>query len=255
MEERELLGRVVGAGADVLFCATSDDVRRTLETRSVTGLLWRARSQPVGDIVAALRHAQERAPDAWTLLRADLTAGAASVICQVASMIRETALVSLCGFDDLGRDIGRVIAGSPTDGALTILSSITPPLVAREREIVVAAALLGRRRRYVRDLAVACRRSIVALERQLRNAGLEPPENILGRAISLHGAWRIEVLSQQVKQAAADMGFGSPQAFSNYIMRHTGMRPRTLAEMGTFSGLLARFAESLRGSAERACEN
>jgi AraC-like DNA-binding protein len=151
--------------------------------------------------------------------------------------------VLIKGYEDLAAEVRALRAARPEPCAdATILRRIGGLVNPPALKVVVGAVVSGKKRLRVHDLAQRCGHVVRTMERVLSGAALPKAGHLLGWSTALHGLWRLEVLEWPIKRAAAEAGFHSVGAFSNYVRRHTGARPTHLLEAIGFRSLLERFA-------------
>ena len=150
--------------------------------------------------------------------------------------------VSLVGFDDLRDDVAHMLTHPCYPGPeLAALKACGSRLLASVRGIVVAAAVLARRRTHVSTLASACGISKRSVEYRLARAGMQPARTLLGWSVALHTVWSLDLLHWPLKRCAAAAGFTDAEGLSEYVRRHVGERPRRTCDEGGFAAALLRW--------------
>ncbi len=207
------------------------------------GIVWElshdagATIQPVSDDVLRV---SEYVP---LLLRVRLTAPVTREIARV-SKVTSNVHISLRGIDSLEADVQRLLSdGTACIAEQSIIGKIER-LHPRIRDIVVAAAVAGRRRVGVKDFASFCEMPVRTLEWRLQAANAPTARRLLGWMVALHTAWRMDGLGWPLKRAALAAGFSSPEALGNYIQRHAQMRPVVLCRAG-FGSVLDSFMQEV----------
>ncbi len=223
------------------FCETQAEVLAALAEPGVSGLVWELSSKvprlPEA-IPAAIGVAAQRIP---LLVRADYSSSNMREIVALASVAAQLR-VSLCNFDDLADDLTGMIADPPeTNAEQMIIKTVAPRLDALVRHIIVVAAIIGKRRTHVTDVAHLTGLNERTLEWRFRAVGGPTPTKVLGWMVALHTMWRLEVLGWSVKRAADAAHFRDAAALSNYMYGHFGARPRRALELGGSSYWLGRF--------------
>jgi len=229
---------LTAAGVTIVRCSSGDSLQAALESDRcdcaildpVTAADW------LGATVS--RQMLATTPIVWRFV---LTPEAARRITLIAGWL-PNGRVSLRGFDDLNADVDELLQSpiAPT-AELRVLEGLAlgpPPQV---HMAVVAAAILGRRRRRLADLARACRAPPRTIQWQLSHHGEQTASDLLGWSVALHTMWRVDVLNWSLKRSAVTAGFPSGDALSDYVCRHVGRRPRTLHLQGGFEALLGQW--------------
>ena len=162
-------------------------------------------------------------------------------------MAHDVAVLATCcvhvriafeGYDDLYAAVNRSlhdVADAPGRRILSHLSASAPHCA---HDIVVAASILGRRRTRVRELAHLCGVPMRTLEWRLRAAGIISARELLGKVLSLHITWALDVQRWPLKRVRRATGFRSDAALANYVERQIGLRPLAAARQLGFCGLL-----------------
>jgi hypothetical protein len=112
--------------------------------------------------------------------------------------------------------------------------------------VVSAAIRIGHERVDVRDLARACGAAPRTVHWRLTTTPMTA-RRLLAWSLVLHAAWRRECNGWNIKRAAHAAGFGSRDAFANYIQRNARMRASELSAPGTVRRLGDRFLEEVGG--------
>lgn len=183
------------------------------------------------------------------VLRTALSSVAAQALIELAEWI-PIGHISLCGDDRLAADIKQLldVPVSPAP-ALTLLPKVGSPL---KRE-AIAAAVLGRRRSHLIDLARVCGLPTRTLQWRFERyaGGATTVSCVLGLSLALHTVWRMERLGWTLKRCAAEAGFHDAHCLSAYVQRHVGQRPRELMHGNGFDRLVGQWRESTRWTESR----
>lgn len=183
-------------------------------------------------------------PRVRLLLRLDLSVAAARQLVLAAAHLPNSYL-SFRNHDDLRTDLAQWLAERDDHGgSVRIVQYLGSICSGETRDVMLSAAATGRRRLSVEQLALICGVPIRTLEWRLRSAAAPTARRLIGMAVSLHSAWRLEQLRLGPKQAAGRAGFHSTAALASYLRRHTGMRLSELASEGAFDLLLHRVGET-----------
>jgi hypothetical protein len=245
-EDREALLHGIGQGERILWCATATAVEAAVRSIEVSGVVWEMRPESAQGVVAGVRMVVEADNGLPQLVRFELGIATARGIVELSAIPAAPVHLSLRHFDSLDNGLTTLAhAYEERNADLVIVERITRLIKPPQLEIAIGAVVLAKRRRHVPELATACHRSVSALNAQLRKAKRVPPEMLLGRLTSLHAVQKMEALCRSVKRVASEMGFGSAEAFSQYVARHLGARPQELLNVGGFIACLERFPEAL----------
>lgn len=228
-----------------LFAASNAEAAAALKRTDAIGSVWELSDRmPDGsNLPVTVRHSDNELP---FLVHAQLKR---SVVRDLVSLSRSVSAlqISLCGFDDLVEEARRVIDGrrepSPDQAILKSVAAHADGVL----DIVATAAIVGRRRTSVRELADVLRLRPRTIEWRLKSVGMMSPERLLGRMLSLHVLWRMQKLEWPLKRIAAAAGFSGPPAISNYILGHIGLRPTRAAADREFEEWLAVLVQGFVG--------
>lgn len=207
----------------------------TRDASAVTAPVWRR-------IVMAAQHLP-------ILVLADLSARSSR---QIVEMAQGTTMfsVALQGIDSFGDKLRAFPESLMSDSTpASIIAALAPVVDQRLRPIVIAAAVCAGHRTSVSTLARACALSPRALEWRLRTRGVLTARDLLGWMTAIHTLNRIEALGWTVKRAAITAGCANQGALSNYVRRHVGAAPSTLANGGGGDDLVARLAARMTPAA------
>jgi|KBSMisStaDraftv2_1062788.scaffolds.fasta_scaffold45350_3 hypothetical protein len=226
------LGRQVG-----LFAASNAEAVAALRRADVIGIVWELSDRiPGGPTLPSMVRCA--ANDLPLLVHAELRRPIVRDLVALSTSV-SALQVSICGFDDLVHEVRQVVNGrrepSPDQAILNTVASHTDAVL----DIVAMAAIVGRRRTHVRELADVLRIRPRTIEWRLKSLGMMSPERLLGRMVSLHVLWRMQKLEWPLKRIAAVAGFSGPPAMSNYILGHIGLRPTRAAAERRFEDWLA----------------
>jgi hypothetical protein len=234
------LGSTVG-----IFCDSYSDVVAAANSGNIDAIVWelsRAHQQ-AEPLQSALGDLARSVP---TLLRADLMSTSVRQITALAAVASDLRISLSAGGDDLVEDIRALLVTQATTSAEhAIIRRLLPAVAALGPEIVVGAAVLGKRRRHVGELASVIGRTERTLEWRLRTAHAPTPGTVLGWMVSLHSLWRLEISCWPVKRAAHTAGFKDSSTLSNYLKYHLGVRARSALRLGGFWYWLEHFAAQL----------
>lgn len=247
-ERESLLATSGRSKISMKFVQTDAEFLEAAHSRATAAMIWEVsrRMPPTRNSIAC---GLMETPT-WTpfLVRADLTPAATreiAVLSRPWSGSIEWA-VSLIGFDDLSHDIARLVDTRQVIGGATtaIIRSIVPLVPPPIDTIVATAAIIGRTRTSVDELARRCGWRVETMRAQLRKLGGPSPHHLLGSCLLLHTAWRLEVEGLSPKEAACAAGYSglSPwSAMSEYVLRRSGLRLRRLGKEPAFTDLLDAF--------------
>ena len=159
--------------------------------------------------------------------------------------------VSVRGLDDLTFGIDSLLAHGRVDDAVgAIIQRVGRGHASVRQEILFEIAAIGRFRLLARQFAEMRAQPLRTLEMRASAANLPPISVLLGWALALHTAFRMETLEWSAKRASHASGFATTAALAEYLRRHVGMRPAAMRTRGTFSTLLDRFADLIHSDAE-----
>jgi hypothetical protein len=223
-----------------VFCQSDHQFCDLLNSQH-TALVWESSSR--------MRHGRDPIPrDVVTaagrlplLVHAELGRANAEMITRLGRQAPDSR-VSLEGFDTLVDDIDAMLINpSETPADHVVISCTIDGIDPSIRDIMLCAAIAGKRRIVVTELARGCQCSVRHVEARLHRAGVPGPRRLLGLSLSLHTAWRLEVLEWSAKKTAGAAGLESLAALGGYVQRHSGSRPRALRRAGAFDALLHHF--------------
>lgn len=234
--------RTLRNGGRLLSCSTAAELAVALSAGRVDGVVTELRDVAGTAIIdACARDDMVRVP---MLVVLPLTPAAARDLLRLVSGGLNVTVV-VRGVDNLERAVSALHSQTVFPDAkariLSALGGMAPPALL---EIVVGCVVVGTQRCRVSAVAVACGVSLRTLERRLATAHWPSGQRLLGSMLCLHSLWRLEELGWTTKRAAAAAGFRNPEVFANYAARHTGMRLRTLRNLG-FGSFLNAFASQL----------
>jgi hypothetical protein len=218
---------------------TDEEIFSALRNGQIDAVIWEishrmpVRLDPMPWVV---REAVRRIP---LLLLIESTSAALNEVIGMASKASHLQ-VSIIGFGALGREV-KAFTGKPRERCAeqSIIQLVLPHIEGRlAREIVVVAAIAGKRRMETRTLALMCGISQRTLHHRLREASLPTARGLLQWMMVLHTAWRREVFGWNVKRSALEGGFSTSAALSNAIFRTAQLRPTALGH-GHFESLTA----------------
>jgi len=244
-QARSALVRAAGTRRLVRFSIDERGLIQATKAGGVDSLVWQI--VPGADrMVKAVARAIEvggRGTRVFTQL--DLGRGTARRMKCLASYL-PYASISLRSHDDLERDLDRWFRGDGERAAYpVIIKRIEGASPQHARDILCAAAVVGRRRTEVERFARACGLPLRTLEWRCARARLPTPGRLLGLMVSLHAAWRLDVLQFETRRAALAGGFSEPHALASYIARHCCATLSDLRRDGSFPALLERVVRSL----------
>lgn len=220
------------------WCRTPHEIGQILRGPPVDVLLWelsRESTFQTSEIVDLVRRFR---PDLQIVLSIELSRSTAREVLHVAQAL---PFVRVCiqGTDNRTRKLLEACAAAEErqrrrapEGV--ILGQAGACIPVRALDIVVAAAVLTQRCTSVRVLAQVCGQAIRTIEWRLSRDRLPAARDIIGSLTALHVLWRLEVLSNPTKLAAASMGFRDPEALMSFVKHHTGARPAVLMRHGGF---------------------
>lgn len=120
---------------------------------------------------------------------------------------------------------------------------------ASQRVVPIANAALriGRRRASLHALAIECALPDRTLQWRLKKYTRCSACDMLAYSLLAHAAWDLEREGWNVKRIAGAAGFGSREAFTNYVRRHLGLTPRQLSSAGATRAIVDSWLAALNG--------
>jgi hypothetical protein len=190
--------------------------------------------EPPSEIIPVLAEVSASIP---LLLYGRLTSRMARDVVELAKCCMHVR-IAFDGYDDLCAAVNRSLHDEADEPGRRILSYLAASTPGCAHDIVVAASIMGRRRTQVGELAHLCEVPMRTLEWRLRAAGIISARELLGKMLSLHIMWALDVQRWPLKRVRRATGFRSDAALANYVERQIGLRPLAAARQLGFCGLL-----------------
>ena len=227
---------------------TSPEASRRHDMAFPEIIVWELSRHMPGNVQPLPAAVLQASADTRLLLRVELNPATLREVVRVVGGGHHVE-VSIQGVDNLGDDIRRFLIEGAGGAEKTLIHRLAPLVHPKIRDILVTAAIAGRHRTRVRDLAALCHMPVRTLEWQLRAANTITARQLLGAVLALHSVWRMERFGWTLKRTAKMAGFNGAESLGNYVDRHMGARPIALARDGFFV-TLERFARMLGESPE-----
>lgn len=247
-ETREVIERNPVTAPTTRFVKHPDELSGVGSDAPNRMLLWECVGVSESD-VATLAHVYDNLrPTPHLLVRLDLANAGAHMVLELARHL-PFARVSLRGVDDLVRDVTGATGRADEMGCqLEIARRVLPRVPEAVSSLVAVACLAGHRRLPITAFARGCGIAPRTLEVRLERTGIVAPRELVAWMVALHSLWRLEIARWPAKHVAAASGFTSTEAWSNYVLRHTGARPKSLLAHGGFRRLVERTYSVLAAS-------
>jgi AraC-like DNA-binding protein len=214
---------------EIRFVETISELRQALRHGPNVALLCDVNTMSISaaEVVAGVDRCG-RGPSR-VIVRCAVTAGVGRRLLSLRDRVRVDE-VSIRFSDRCGDDL--LALESEVSGTMPLIEHLlrhAPPAIS---DIVVCALALGMRRVSVPALARACGLSIRTIEWRLAAAKSLRASRLLGSALCLHAAWRLELNGWGIKRVAAESGFASAAAFARFVRRHAMVSPVGLRQNG-----------------------
>lgn len=231
--------------SSVISVSPVDLLQRVRNAQYGDVLLWQAAgglAEGVDLLASSL--ASSRVPIV-VLVRAGLCTSTVNGILSIARAA-PLGVLSLTSYRTLGEDLCDIAAGRlyplPTMAIIRRLLRSWPPDI---NEILIAAAVVGRARVAVAELAAVCKLRVRTLEWHLQRAGIIDARRLLSWMLALHVVWGLDVMRRPTKQVAVAAGLSSAGSLAQFLRRRAGFGPKSLQHFGGFDSLLDRCSECL----------
>jgi hypothetical protein len=210
-------------------------------------VVWELSAATFGEREAVASAIAARGPAVRVVCVAGINSAAARWILWAAERL-PWADILLAGFDDVAGRLRKLTRDTQAVAAhACILQHLVPMAAPAVVDIIACAAVIGRRRSSVADLATAMGVAQRTLQWRLSTGGCLPARDVLGWITTLHTCWHLHVCGWPAKRVAAEANFQSPEAWANYCRRHSGRRPKSWLASGGFMVLLEQAAEAMLG--------